>query len=103
MLVDLRLWHDPDTCAKRASHVSLRPLYRSENYRDAQHDSLAPPQNVAAWLTESHLKGRPPKDPHDADDENEQDEEDDDEDEDNEPAVIREPDYRIPSSHPMGR
>ena len=48
------------------------------------------PQSFAVWLTESHLMGLPPKDPHDADDENEQDEEDDDEDE--EPAVVREPD-----------
>jgi hypothetical protein len=48
------------------------------------------PQNFAAWLTESHLTGPPPKDPHEDEDENQQDEEDDDE--NDEPAVIREPD-----------
>jgi len=48
-------------------------------------------QAVSARLTESDLRGLPPKDPQNDDDENEEDEEHDDE-EDEEPAVIREPD-----------
>ncbi len=53
------------------------------------------PQTVFAWLTESHLMGLPPKDPHDDEDENENEQGEEDEedyDEDDEPAVIREPD-----------
>jgi hypothetical protein len=47
-------------------------------------------QAVSAWLTQSDLRGLPPKDPHEDDDENEEDKEEDEE--DDEPAVIREPD-----------
>ncbi len=50
------------------------------------------PQTVFAWLTESHLMGLPPKDPHDDEDENENEQDEEDNDEDDEPAVIREPD-----------
>ena len=42
-------------------------------------------QAVSAWLTESDLRGLPPKDPLDDDDENEQEKEEDEE--DDEPAL----------------
>jgi hypothetical protein len=77
---------------KKVSHASLRFLYQFENSQGGP-NMIVPraAQAASARLTESDLRGLPPKDPQNDDDENEEDKEHDDE-EDEDPAVIREPD-----------
>ena len=76
---------------EKVSHASLRFLYQFENSQGGP-NMIVPraAQAASARLTESDLRGLPPKDPHD--DDNEIEDNEDDDEEDDEPAVIREPD-----------